>query len=70
MRNRGNNLMLENLISKRGYSIPYLAKELGISEKTLKSKLERKTEFKVGEVLRISLLLKLNYNEISNIFFK
>lgn len=62
--------MLENLISKRGYSIPYLAKELGISEKTLKSKLERKTEFKVGEVLRISLLLKLNYNEISNIFFK
>lgn len=70
MRNRGNNLMLENLISKRGCSIPYLAKELGISEKTLKSKLERKTEFKVGEVLRISLLLKLNYNEISNIFFK
>ena len=70
MRNRGNNLMLENLISKRGYSIPYLAKELGISEKILKSKLERKTEFKVGEVLRISLLLKLNYNEISNIFFK
>ena len=62
--------MLENLISKRGYSITYLAKELGISEKTLKSKLERKTEFKVGEVLRISLLLKLNYNEISNIFFK
>ncbi|MBE7014769.1 MAG: DUF739 family protein [Ruminococcaceae bacterium] len=70
MRNRGNNLMLENLISKRGYSIPYLAKELGISEKTLKSKLERKTKFKVGEVLRISLLLKLNCNEISNIFFK
>ncbi len=62
--------MLENIISKRGYTLQTLATELGISVKSLKNKLKRKSEFKVGEVLRITLLLKLNYNEVSVIFFK
>ena len=62
--------MLETIISKRGYTIQTFAKELGISEKTLKEKLKRNTDFKVGEVLRISILLKLSYNEVSDIFFK
>lgn len=62
--------MLETIISKRGYTIKTFAKELGISEKTLKEKLKRKANFKVGEVLRISILLKLSYNEVSDIFFK
>ncbi len=62
--------MLKTIMSKRGYNIKTLAKELGISEKSLKDKLERRSEFKVGEVLTITFLLKLNYNEVSVIFFK
>ena len=62
--------MLEAIIYKRGYTIKTFANALGVSEKTLINKLNRKSEFKVGEVLKIIFLLNLDYNEVSVIFFK
>lgn len=62
--------MLETIISKKGFTIRTLANELGICENALKDKINRKSEFKVGEVLKISGLLKLSYNEVTDIFFR
>lgn len=61
--------MLGKVIDKKGYSIRTLANELKISEKMLKNKIEGKSEFKVREVLKMSILLNLSYNEVKDIFF-
>lgn len=51
-------------------SITSMAKEISISRQSLQDKIAGRTDFKVSEIVKIKGLLKLNANEIDNIFFK
>ena len=62
--------MLNKIIYKRGYTVSSFSAKIGISEEVLTDKMNGSCEFKVGEVLKIIDILKLNHNEINYIFFK
>lgn len=56
-------------IARKGLSIPKLADSIGISKKTLYSRIQGKTLFKQDEIMQISKVLCLNGEQIFLIFF-
>lgn len=56
-------------IARCGLSIPELARKIGISKKTLYSRMRGETDFSQKEILLISQTLKLNGEQILAIFF-
>lgn len=56
-------------IARKGLSIPKLADSIGISKKTLYSRIQGKTLFKQDEIMQISKVLCLNREQIFLIFF-
>lgn len=52
-----------------GISVPKLAKAIGISKKTLYSRMCGNTEFSQGEIAKISSILNLSGDKILSIFF-
>lgn len=64
-----NGELLKNKIFERGYTIENFSDALNVRNNILIMKINSNIEFTVGEVSKISLLLRLNYNEIEDIFF-
>lgn len=66
-------MIKRNLIMSKAMAldlkVPDLANELGIHPSTLSLKLNGKTEFTVAEVDKIKEVLKLNRDEVIDIFF-
>jgi len=60
---------LNNRIEESGVKKNVIAKQLGITSKTLFAKLNGKSEFTISQVVRLSSVLHLTYKEMSNIFF-
>ena len=56
-------------IARCGLSIPELARKIGISKKTLYSRMRGETDFSQKEISLISQTLKLNGEQILAIFF-
>ena len=56
-------------IARCGLSIPTLAKKIGMSKKTLYSRMREETPFNQKEIVAISRLLNLSNNQIMEIFF-
>ena len=56
-------------IARCGLSVPKLAKKIGISKKTLYSRMHGNTAFKQPEISGISSVLNLDSEKIMNIFF-
>ena len=65
-----NVLKLKGKIVENGLSVSKLAVELDINESTFYRKLDNGgMSFTVGELMKITDILKLNRNEFNNIFF-
>ena len=60
---------LKEKIDKSGYKLSYLADQLGISRFSLRNKLNEKSQFKMSEIKKLAILLKIPNNEISLYFF-
>lgn len=55
-------------IARCGLSIPQLAERMGISKKTLYSRMQGKTDFSQSEMTQIVQILKLTDKKILDIF--
>lgn len=64
-----NSKLLKGKIVENGFIQESLAKELGISPKTLNYKLVGKREFKESEITKLKDALHLTKDEIFKIFF-
>lgn len=62
-------IILKEIIKESGYKLSYIASKLGISRYSLSNKINNVTEFTQSEIVKISKLLKINTDDISNIFF-
>lgn len=60
---------LQKLIEKRGVTMTYLAKGMGIARESLYNKMAGKTEFKVSEANNLAKLLNMDNFTKSAIFF-
>ena len=60
---------LKAAIAKRDFTIPKLADAIGISKKTLYTKIEGTSSFTQKEIARIATVLSLSNEEIIGIFF-
>lgn len=56
-------------IARCGLSIPQLAERMGVSKKTLYSRMQGKTDFSQGEMAQLAKILKLTDKKIIAIFF-
>lgn len=54
---------------KREVSVPKLAEKIGISKKTLYSRMRGDTSFTQSEIVKISNVLSLNNEQMLSIFF-
>ncbi|WP_288891616.1 helix-turn-helix transcriptional regulator [uncultured Sneathia sp.] len=61
---------LKEEIQERGYKMEYIAKVIGVSPTTLGLKIKGTCTFKMTEIYKIIDFLKLNKEEIINIFFE
>lgn len=62
-------IKLFNYIDKKGQTVKSLAKLLNTKEKLLSSKINGDTEFEANEILLIAYLLKMDKEEMLDIFF-
>ena len=60
---------LRAAMARKNISVPQLACLIGISKKTLYSRLSGKTDFNLSEIRKIAIILELSEAEILNIFF-
>ena len=60
---------LRDAVAAKGLKYNYLADNLGLTPYGLKKKIENDTEFKAGEVKKLSDLLGLSNRERDAIFF-
>ena len=60
---------LRDAVAAKGLKYNYLADNLGLAPYGLQKKIENDTEFKVGEVKKLSDLLGLSNRERDAIFF-
>ena len=56
-------------IARCGYTIPELASAIGISKKTMYSRMRGETDFSQGEIQKLAEVLKLDGDKILSIFF-
>lgn len=61
--------MLNGLIKESGLKNYLIAKTLGISTTSLKSKVEGRTDFKSEEISALKGLLNLSLSQINELFF-
>lgn len=61
-------LLLEKL-NKSGFTMTFVAKELGITYQALLDKVNNKREFTYGEIISLGQLLHLKGKEVNKIFF-
>ena len=64
-----NTAKLREAISASGYTIIFLAKQLEISRYALYLKIEGKNEFNASQISRLAELLKLDRDQVDDIFF-
>lgn len=64
-----NTAKLREAISASGYTILFLAKQLEISRYALYLKIEGKNEFNASQISRLAELLKLDRDQVDDIFF-
>ena len=57
-------------VLERNFNYSTLAKEIGITEKTLRKKVNQTGNFTIKEINAIQEILLLNMVELNNIFFK
>lgn len=60
---------LQKMIRSSGYKECFIAQQLGITPQTLRNKLKRRSEFRAGEIMRLSELLNLSRTAKDAIFF-
>lgn len=60
---------LKGKIVENGHTFKSFAKKVGIAPQTFSNKLNKKVGFKQEEIKNISVILELNADEISRIFF-
>ena len=56
--------MIEELIQKKGLKKAYIAKELGISQSSMTSRLKDKTLWKKSELVKLSEILEINFEDL------
>lgn len=61
---------LRDCIKKSGYKLSYLAIELGLSRTGLQNKIENRTDFRGGEIKKLSTLLNMSVEERDYIFLR
>lgn len=65
-----NTNLIEEIIREKGVKYKFLAKKLGISYQSLRSKLDNKNEFLPTEIERMCNLLEINDLKLKNdVFF-
>lgn len=64
-----NTRLLQSEMQKNGYTLDTLAKEIGRSRTGLFNKIHNISEFRVSEINKIALLLKLKRTDVNRIFF-
>lgn len=64
-----NSEMLKDTIADSGITITAIASKMGISRQSLYSKIERKTDFSVSEISKLSAILNLDVQQRDCIFF-
>ncbi len=62
--------MLKDIMKEKGVSQRKMAENLGVNEKTLRSRIEGATEFTLEEITAVSEMLSLDENQIGIIFFE
>lgn len=62
-------VLLKNIISEKGCSINYIARQIGKSAQAIYNKLDGKTEFTVSEVNVLVDVLRLTSEERDKIFY-
>lgn len=60
---------LRSIIIGTGRTFTYVAAYLDITTRALDLKLNNKTEFKVSEAAKLSMLLELSQEQVNEIFF-
>ena len=64
-----NSTLLKQIIKEKGIKMEVLAKNLGISTTSVKSKIEGRTDFKSCEIRRLKIVLGLTISQIGLLFF-
>lgn len=64
-----NTELLQEKLNKSGFTMTFVAKELGISYQALLDKVNNKREFTYGEIISLGILLHLTGAEVDQIFF-
>lgn len=64
-----NSKMLNGIIKESGLKKELIAKTLGVSTTSLKSKVEGRTDFKSEEIYALKGLLNLSLSQINELFF-
>lgn len=60
---------LRKVAARRGVTQTSLARAMGVVPKTLKNKLEGRSQFKEGEIRALAQALQLSRRQIDRIFF-
>ncbi len=61
--------LLRQKIDESGYELSYIAKQIGITPKSLLKKINDEAEFKATEMETLRILLHLSTEECMQIFF-
>lgn len=64
-----NTAKLKSKIVENGMTQLIVAQKIGITPTTLNYKINNKIEFRAGEIQKLSMILNLNAEELSGIFF-
>ena len=64
-----NTELLRQKIDESGYKLSYIAKQIGISPKSLLKRINNEAEFRVTEIEGLRILLHLSTEECVQIFF-
>ena len=64
-----NSELLKDTIADSGITITAIASKMGISRQSLYSKIERRTDFSVSEISKLSMILNLDVQKRDCIFF-
>lgn len=62
-------MMLRECIRSRGMKLGHVARVLGMTNNTLRNKLENESEFKVSEAEKLSAMLGLTRDQRDHCFF-
>lgn len=61
--------LLQEKLNKSGFTMTFIAHELGITHQALLDKVNSKREFTYGEIISLGQLLHMTGKEVDRIFF-